>query len=339
MRKDFGVSQIVLGIGTSHSPLLTFDAITWKERAADDLRNAELTLSDGRTLTYAALLEETEGRYVKEATLERFGQQVRDASNAMNRLAAEIASAAPDVVVVIGDDQGELFALGNMPAVSVYYGDALIMHPMTVDERSPQWLASAIRGYGMDLPHRYPAAPQLARSLIDGLLDRSVDVGAAAQIDDPQLAGFGHAFGFIIKRLFGAREIPVLPVLLNTYYPPNVPRSRRCYDIGKAICSTLESIKNVQRIAVVASGGLSHFVTDEQLDKSVLQALKSDDQDQLSAISPLALRAGSSEILCWIMAGGVLSNLRQIWSEYIPVYRTPAGTGIGLAFAAWRPPS
>ena len=24
------------------------------------------------------------------------------------------------------------------------------------------------------------------------------------------------------------------------------------------------------------------------------------------------------------------------WSEYMPVYRTPAGTGIGMAFAAWK---
>jgi hypothetical protein len=330
------VNQIVLGIGSSHSPLLTSDEKTWQERASDDLRNAELTLSDGRTLSYADLLGERSGKYAEFASVDRFRVQVEQASAALDRLAAEVASAAPDVVLIVGDDQGELFTLGNMPALSIYYGESLIMHPLPVTERSPSWLVNAIKVYGMDESHRYAGAPQLALSLIDELLDQGIDVGAAAQVSDPKAAGFGHAFGFIINRLFGNRAIPVLPVLLNTYYPPNVPRAHRCYDIGQAICRALERCAGGQRVAVVASGGLSHFVTDEHLDRSILDALRTGDGETLSSIPPKALRAGSSEILCWVMAGGILSKLRQTWSEYIPVYRTPAGTGIGLAFAAWR---
>ena len=40
------MAEIVLGGGTSHSPLLTFDAEMWAQRAGDDLRNEALTLSD-----------------------------------------------------------------------------------------------------------------------------------------------------------------------------------------------------------------------------------------------------------------------------------------------------
>jgi hypothetical protein len=37
------------------------------------------------------------------------------------------------------------------------------------------------------------------------------------------------------------------------------------------------------------------------------------------------------------MAAGALEELEMSWSEYTPVFRTPAGSGIGLAFAAWHP--
>jgi hypothetical protein len=39
------------------------------------------------------------------------------------------------------------------------------------------------------------------------------------------------------------------------------------------------------------------------------------------------------------MAAGALESLDMTWSEYLPVYRTPPGTGIGLGFAAWEPRS
>ena len=52
------MSEIVLGLATSHSPLLTFTARMWLERAQDDRKMQRLTLSDGRTLTYDDLQAE-----------------------------------------------------------------------------------------------------------------------------------------------------------------------------------------------------------------------------------------------------------------------------------------
>jgi hypothetical protein len=330
------VSEIVLGIGTSHSPLLTLDALSWAERASDDVRNGELTLSDGRTLAYADLLAETGGCHSGKSTTANFEASAQGASEALDRLANEIARAAPDVALIVGDDQGELFSKTNMPAVSIYYGEEIVMHPLPLPAKPPRWLSTAVTAYAMDSAHRYPAAPQLAQTLIEGLLERGVDVGAASQIVDPAAAGFGHAFGFVIERLFGKRRIPVLPILLNTYYPPNVPRPGRCYDIGSAIRATLHDDASEARVVVIASGGLSHFVTDESLDRTVLDAFRDRDSQSLRDIPMKALRAGSSEILCWIMAAGALQDIPHGWSRYIPVYRTPAGTGIGLAFAVWH---
>ena len=48
------------------------------------------------------------------------------------------------------------------------------------------------------------------------------------------------------------------------------------------------------------------------------------------------LHAGSSEILNWVAVAGAAEALDLDWFEYVPGYRTPAGTGTGMSFATWR---
>jgi hypothetical protein len=127
-----------------------------------------------------------------------------------------------------------------------------------------------------------------------------------------------------------------VPVLLNTYFPPNVPTASRCYDIGVKLREVIESSKGNQRVAVVASGGLSHFIVDEELDRSVLQAFQENDAQALRSIPRNALKSGSSETLNWILTAGAVSPMPLAWSEYQALYRTPAGTGVGAAFCVWR---
>jgi len=117
-------------------------------------------------------------------------------------------------------------------------------------------------GYSMDRMHVFPGAPDFASELIVGLTDRHVDVAACVRVEHSPQSGFGHAFGFVIRRLFDGRAIPVVPILLNTYFPPNVPTAARCHDIGKALREIIETNRSDARVAIIASGGLSHFVVD-----------------------------------------------------------------------------
>jgi hypothetical protein len=222
-----------------------------------------------------------------------------------------------------------------MPAVSIYYGERMVMHPFEINERSPSWLGAVTKGYAMDAAHEFAGHPELALDLIRGLIERDVDVGVSARIDDPGKAGFGHAYGFIVERLFKGRTIPVVPVLLNTYYPPNQITARRCYDIGRALRESIEASGLNLRVAVAASGGLSHFVVDDVLDQGILDALRAKDAQALREIPQAALNSGSSEIRNWIMVAALVEGLKLAWSEYHPVRRTPAGTGTGVAFASW----
>ena len=126
-----------------------------------------------------------------------------------------------------------------------------------------------------------------------------------------------------------------MPLFVNTYYPPNVPSAARCHALGRELRRAVESWESDARVAVIASGGLTHFVIDEALDRGVLDAIAARDADALSAIPRDRLRSGNSEILNWVTAAGALEGLSATIVDYVPGYRTPAGTGTGMAFARW----
>lgn len=332
------MARIVLGIGTSHSPLLVLGGAQWEFRSHDDKRNRSLNTLDGRLISYEELVAERGEPFTGESDPTGFPALAARAETALDRLATQLKAAEPDVVLVIGDDQGELFSPDNFPALAVYRGAELVMKPSEHLKGMPPWADTKFwAGYRMDLPHRYPGAPELADDLVHGLIREGVDVTSCASVPDPTQRGFGHAFGFVIERLMKDVQVPMLPVMLNTYFPPNTPTAARCREVGEKISRVLTASKSQARIAVVASGGLSHFLCEEAFDREIVQALQANDAARLAAIPQEALLSGSSEIRNWVMLSGMVEHMRYDFTEYIPVHRTPAGTGIGLAFMTWRP--
>jgi len=67
----------------------------------------------------------------------------------------------------------------------------------------------------------------------------------------------------------------------------------------------------------------------------VIAALRAKDAAGLENLPRHKLNAGSSEIRNWICAAGALEHLQLDWLTYVPGYRTLAGTGTGMCFAAW----
>lgn len=331
------MAKMVFNFAASHTPMLPMGGERWAERAEDDVDMSRLNLSDGRFVTYEELARENGSPYAALVTREKFLEVDAAAQRALDRIADELEKAAPDVVLVVGDDQGDLFTPSNLPAMSVFYGKDVLTREAPMTPESPEWYRVAMRGYGMDEVHCYPGHPEFALDIIAGLIERDVDVSTAAKVDDPKKAGLGHAVGFIVERLFKGRSIPVVPVLLNTYFPPNVPTASRSYAIGRALAEAIESSPSDLRVVVGASGGLSHFVVDEELDRSVIEAIKHRDRKTLTSIKRGALNSGSSEILNWVLVAAASERMSNDWSEYYPGYRTPAGTGVGLGFATWRP--
>jgi 3-O-methylgallate 3,4-dioxygenase len=87
----------------------------------------------------------------------------------------------------------------------------------------------------------------------------------------------------------------------------------------------------------MASGGLSHFRVDEELDTEVVRALRDNDLATLATLEPHRLQGGSSEIRNWICVAAAVAEagLALDWLEYVPAYRSRALTGVGLGFARW----
>src|SRR5262249_45349353 len=156
----------------------------WGERAADDFRNQRLNLSDGRWVSYEQLAAEVDNRFAAVVTDAHFIAKAKICEGALDRLAADLAAPAPGVGVIVGDDQDELFSPSNMPAISIFYGAEVVTHAREISKASPSWLPTVAKGYAMDDVHVFPGAPDLALQLIEGLIARDVDVGAAAKVDD-----------------------------------------------------------------------------------------------------------------------------------------------------------
>ena len=145
-----------------------------------------------------------------------------------------------------------------------------------------------------------------------------------------------HSFGFIYWRLMHNRAaIPTVPVHLNTYFPPNQPTPARCLAIGRAIRRAIESWPADLRVAIIGTGGLSHFVVDEPFDRQFLEALASGDAERIGSLPRAKLHSGNSELRCWMAMAGAVEDKKMRLIDYIPCYRTLAGTGCGMAFASW----
>lgn len=328
------MAEIVVGIGTSHSPILAIDKAEWAARGEAEKNFPGFHLTDGRVLNYEQLLAERGPIHADKCTPEHLAEQADQSQSALDRLADALRAARPDVLLIIGDDQSELFSHANMPAISIFYGQNVVMHTLKLPP-SAEWARDLPKGYGMAGGTVYRGHPEFARELIERLIDEDIDIGAAGEQPDGSPAGFGHAYGFVMERIAPDLDIPIIPVLLNTYYPPNTPRPSRCYEIGQALGRAIRASKRDLRVAVIGSGGLSHFICEEELDHKVMKALVEGDRETLSALPVAALMSGSSEIRNWIAAVGMLEGLTPAEQTYIPVYRTPAGTGIGLGFASW----
>jgi Catalytic LigB subunit of aromatic ring-opening dioxygenase len=329
------VAELALGLASSHTPQLSTSADYWTEHAARDQRNPRLLGADGRYYTYDELLATADPALAGEVQSSVWRAKFDRAQAAVEVLAQRLAAAEPDVVVIVGDDQHELFGAGGIPAIGLFTGDALWDLPpdaerlaqTPADIRAAGWAAHA------GAPDRYPVAADLSEHLARVLTGREFDLTVMSQ--QPAGRSLGHAFTFVRRRLRLAATVPVVPVLLNTYFPPNVPSPGRCWRLGEALRAGIESWAPAARVAVFASGGLSHFVVIEDLDRRVLAGLDHGDARVFEQIPVQLMRSGTSETLNWITAGSALRGLAFGLVDYIPAYRSPAGTGVGMAFATW----
>jgi 3-O-methylgallate 3,4-dioxygenase len=330
------MADIVIGIASSHSPQLSSGVGMWPDHAERDRRQPLLLGKDARYHTYEELLAGADPGLAAELLPDVWERKYQRAQAAIETLSAALSAAGADVALVIGDDQRELFIDDGIPAFACFTGTELIdMAPdAETFARIPRGIQAAYWAVHGDEPAAHPVARELSAHVAERLAWDDFDLTVFTR--QPAGRTLGHAFTFPRYRLGLPATTAIVPVFVNTYYPPNVPSAARCYELGRALRRAVETWEPDARVAVIASGGLTHFVIDEALDRRVLDSIAAKDAAGLGAIPRDQLRSGNSEILNWVTAAGALDGLTPAIIDYIPGYRTPAGTGTGMAFAQWE---
>ena len=212
--------------------------------------------------------------------------------------------------------------------------------------RTPEFLASLPPGVARAELDRTPSVytqystlPEFGSHIIQSVVAGDFDVAQLTRLPTGAIGSNAvpHAYGFVYRRLMRDRVIPHVPVFVNTFYPPNQPAAHRCYAFGRALGRAIASWPDDVNVAVVASGGMTHFVIDESFDAQVLQAMEANDAATLGSLPENMFQAGTSEIKNWITVAGIMAEggLTMKLIDYVPCYRSEAGTGSAMGFAQW----
>jgi aromatic ring-opening dioxygenase catalytic subunit (LigB family) len=332
------MAEIVLGIGSSHAPQLAMPADMWWRRAEDDKKNPHHWFR-GHQLDFTQLLKERASEHLEDQLSPELAQARWDrCQQAIDSLGETLREVRPDVAIIVGDDQHECFVDDNMPALSVYWGENILTSPQEGNSHEYGGNPKLSR-YPLQ-PTDNPGLPDLGLHIIKSLVEEEFDPAHSKQLPAGRKGNhsIGHAFSYIYRRIMNDEVIPNVPVFLNTYFPPNQPSLNRCYDLGRALRRAIQSWDSDKRVAIVASGGLSHVVIEEDLDEQIIEGLVDKDVAKLTSLPAIRFMSGTSEIRNWIVVAGAMdeSDAKAEMVDYVPCYRSEAGTGCAMGFTRWQ---
>src|SRR4051794_38513099 len=153
------MAEIVLGIGSSHGPLLSTPPEQWDLRAKADRENKAHWFR-GRTYDFDSLLNARAPGFADQVAVETRRERFAQCRKAMEVLGRTFSDVAPDAVVIVGNDQREFFNPGLTPAITVYRGSQ-INNVQHLHEDAPG-LNIAEPGNSPSQGATYPGAPALA---------------------------------------------------------------------------------------------------------------------------------------------------------------------------------
>jgi hypothetical protein len=334
------MAKIVCGIATSHGPMLATPPEMWHLRANADRKNPSHWYQ-GESLDYASLLQRRAPGFAEQVTVEAMAANFAKCQVALDTLADHFAKCQPDLVLILGNDQREVFLEDLTPAFTVFTGSEVQNIPLTEAAKAklPPGIAIAEEGH---CPHggaTYPGATEQANALVASLVAQEFDITTSARLPNSQdrQSGIPHAFGYIYRRIMRDVAPASIPLFTNVGVGLNRPTAKRCLAFGHALKRAIDALPEGLKVAVIASGGLTHFCIDEALDQHVLAAMQARDEAALAAIPEALFGGNTAEIKSWLPLAAIMNDaaLDMRLVDYVPCYRTEAGTGNAMGFALW----
>jgi gallate dioxygenase len=136
----------------------------------------------------------------------------------------------------------------------------------------------------------------------------------------------------------GGWPTPIIPLVVGVLQFP-IPSARRCYKLGQSLRRAIESYPEDLKVAIVATGGLSHQVSGERAgfnntpwDMQFLDLIEKDPERLCELTHAEYAEYGGfegSEVIMWLVMRGALSaNIRKVHQSYYLPSMTAIATAI-----------
>ena len=194
---------------------------------------------------------------------------MREFHDAYRGMAAELAAARPDVLIVIAAEHFANFFMNNMPSFAVGMADSY-QGPI----EDPQWIG---------IPRtQIPGNAALSQRLIRDMM-QSVDLSYAEEWK------FDHGIMVPLSFLTPHYDLPIIPMNINCQGPPLAPL-HRAWALGEALRRAADLAP--ERIAMVGTGGISHWPAtpdsgkiNEPWDREFLRRWETNDKPAMLSYS------------------------------------------------------
>lgn len=201
-----------------------------------------------------------------------------------------LADARVDAICLVGGDHIEGFFLNAVPAFAVYTG-------------------AKVSGQFGRYAYTFDVHEPLARMIVEQGIEREFDLCYSQDVR------LDYAFYVPLHFTTPDRTIPIVPLYVNVYLPPQ-PTPRRCYAWGQALREIIDA--RPERVAVMASGGLSHYPgtdryasPDFDWDRQLLASLAEGRGAETARLTGEELdKAGNVELRTWITVLGAVGSAR-----------------------------
>ena len=181
------MAKIVLGAGSSHTPMLLAADETLPRFQETDQKIKHRD-KEGRPTTYAELLEKADPKMAEMVAPAELVARQNKVRAAMAHLSKTLNGARLDALIVMSDDQDEAYLEDARPTFAIYYGDTILnsneQHEQ-YHQRFPEWYVKNRQGFFEESkPRAYPVdskARHPSDRLADGARLRSGVVEAHAR--------------------------------------------------------------------------------------------------------------------------------------------------------------
>lgn len=229
----------------------------------------------------------------------------------MERLLGDIGTKLkalnPDICIVIGNDHAQQFLLHCTAGFTMHIG-------------------ATAQGSFAGRDYRYPVASAASLDLVRYAMRNNYDPAftSTARID--------YAFGIPLE-FTGIDAIPLVPVFVNAYVPPQLSMER-CFGFGRVLADGVKALG--LRAIVVCTGGLSHYPgteryidpgPDTEFDRHFMDRMAAGELRYLLALDERKLDdTGNIELRCWGVAAGMIGDRAPEITDFEPTWHHNYGT-------------